>query len=218
MVLTDGFLRYRIRRQGEVCFLRVEAYDMAADDWREEEPEQRFASRLKLISTFSGTSTCFLIFPPPLQKRRVAHFVPIGFGGNVVENVEMADIQAIQTRIKKHNLLTVALLIPLFAGCALRHLFSHIPSTIAETPRRSFCPNRLRRERSPFLAYSPAIQTRIKKHNLLTVALLIPLFAGCALRESSETLGARAGGCPSGGFAGTSPSTRAAASRRPYQK
>ena len=34
-----------------------------------------------------------------------------------------------------------------------------------------------------------AIQTRIKKHNLLTVALLIPLFAGCALRESSETLG-----------------------------
>lgn len=48
MVLTDGFLRYRIRRQGEVCFLRVEAYDMAADDWREEEPEQRFASRLKL--------------------------------------------------------------------------------------------------------------------------------------------------------------------------
>ena len=35
MVLTDGFLRYRIRRQGEVCFLRVEAYDMAADDWRE---------------------------------------------------------------------------------------------------------------------------------------------------------------------------------------
>ena len=48
MVLTDGFLRYRIRRQGEVCFLRGEAYDMAADDWREEEPEQRFASRLKL--------------------------------------------------------------------------------------------------------------------------------------------------------------------------
>ena len=39
---------------------------------------------------------------------------------DVPENVEMADIQAIQTRIKKHNLLTVALLIPLFAGCALR--------------------------------------------------------------------------------------------------
>ena len=38
----------------------------------------------------------------------------------VPENVEMADIQAIQTRIKKHNLLTVALLIPLFAGYALR--------------------------------------------------------------------------------------------------
>ena len=34
-----------------------------------------------------------------------------------------------------------------------------------------------------------AIQTRVKKHNLLTVALLIPLFAGYALRESSETLG-----------------------------
>lgn len=34
-----------------------------------------------------------------------------------------------------------------------------------------------------------AIQTRVKKHNLLTAALLIPLFAGCALRESSETLG-----------------------------
>ena len=34
-----------------------------------------------------------------------------------------------------------------------------------------------------------AIQTHIKKHNLLTVALLIPLFAGCALRESNETLG-----------------------------
>ena len=39
---------------------------------------------------------------------------------DVPENVEMADIQAIQTRIKKHNLLTVVLLIPLFAGCALR--------------------------------------------------------------------------------------------------
>lgn len=39
---------------------------------------------------------------------------------NVPENVEMADIHAIQTRIKKHNLLTAALLIPLFAGCALR--------------------------------------------------------------------------------------------------
>ena len=39
---------------------------------------------------------------------------------DVPENVEMADIQTIQTRIKKHNLLTVALLIPLFAGCALR--------------------------------------------------------------------------------------------------
>lgn len=39
---------------------------------------------------------------------------------DVPENVEMADIQAIQTRIKKHNLLTVALLIPLFAGYALR--------------------------------------------------------------------------------------------------
>lgn len=38
----------------------------------------------------------------------------------VPENVEMADIHAIQTRVKKHNLLTVALLIPLFAGCALR--------------------------------------------------------------------------------------------------
>ena len=38
----------------------------------------------------------------------------------VPENVEMADIQAIQTRVKKHNLLTVALLIPLFAGYALR--------------------------------------------------------------------------------------------------
>ena len=38
----------------------------------------------------------------------------------VPENVEMADIQTIQTRIKRHNLLTVALLIPLFAGCALR--------------------------------------------------------------------------------------------------
>ena len=38
----------------------------------------------------------------------------------VPENVEMADIQTIQTRIKKHNLLTVALLIPLFAGYALR--------------------------------------------------------------------------------------------------
>lgn len=38
----------------------------------------------------------------------------------VPENVEMADIHAIQTRIKKHNLLTTALLIPLFAGCALR--------------------------------------------------------------------------------------------------
>lgn len=38
----------------------------------------------------------------------------------VPENVEMADIQSIQTRIKKHNLLTTALLIPLFAGCALR--------------------------------------------------------------------------------------------------
>ena len=37
----------------------------------------------------------------------------------VPENVEMADIQTIQTRIKKHNLLTTALLIPLFAGCAL---------------------------------------------------------------------------------------------------
>ena len=34
-----------------------------------------------------------------------------------------------------------------------------------------------------------AIQARVKKHNLLTVALLIPLFAGYALRESSETLG-----------------------------
>lgn len=34
-----------------------------------------------------------------------------------------------------------------------------------------------------------AIQTRVKKHNLLTVVLLIPLFAGCALRESHETLG-----------------------------
>ena len=32
---------------------------------------------------------------------------------DVPENVEMADIQAIQTRVKKHNLLTVALLIPL---------------------------------------------------------------------------------------------------------
>lgn len=31
----------------------------------------------------------------------------------------MADIHAIQTRVKKHNLLTVALLIPLFAGYAL---------------------------------------------------------------------------------------------------
>ena len=39
---------------------------------------------------------------------------------DVPENVEMADIHAIQTRVKKHNLLTVALLIPLFAGCALR--------------------------------------------------------------------------------------------------
>lgn len=39
---------------------------------------------------------------------------------DVPENVEMADIHAIQTRIKKHNLLTVALLIPLFAGYALR--------------------------------------------------------------------------------------------------
>lgn len=39
---------------------------------------------------------------------------------DVPENVEMADIQAIQTRVKKHNLLTVALLIPLFAGYALR--------------------------------------------------------------------------------------------------
>lgn len=48
MVLTDGALRYRIQRQGEACFLRVEAYDTAADDWREEEPEQRFASCLKL--------------------------------------------------------------------------------------------------------------------------------------------------------------------------
>ena len=38
----------------------------------------------------------------------------------VPENVEMADIHAIQTRVKKHNLLTVALLIPLFAGYALR--------------------------------------------------------------------------------------------------
>ena len=38
----------------------------------------------------------------------------------VPENVEMADIHAIQTRVKKHNLLTVVLLIPLFAGCALR--------------------------------------------------------------------------------------------------
>ena len=38
----------------------------------------------------------------------------------VPENVEMADIQSIQTRVKKHNLLTTALLIPLFAGCALR--------------------------------------------------------------------------------------------------
>ena len=38
----------------------------------------------------------------------------------VPENVEMADIHAIQTRVKKHNLLTAALLIPLFAGCALR--------------------------------------------------------------------------------------------------
>ena len=36
-----------------------------------------------------------------------------------------------------------------------------------------------------------AIQTRVKKHNLLTVALLIPLFAGYALyqQESTETLG-----------------------------
>ena len=39
---------------------------------------------------------------------------------DVPENVEMADIHAIQTRVKKHNLLTVALLIPLFAGYALR--------------------------------------------------------------------------------------------------
>ena len=39
----------------------------------------------------------------------------------VPENVEMADIHAIQTRVKKHNLLTVALLIPLFAGYALRN-------------------------------------------------------------------------------------------------
>ena len=39
---------------------------------------------------------------------------------DVPENVEMADIQAIQTRVKKHNLLTVALLIPLFAGYVLR--------------------------------------------------------------------------------------------------
>lgn len=39
---------------------------------------------------------------------------------DVPENVEMADIQAIQTRVKKHNLLTVVLLIPLFAGYALR--------------------------------------------------------------------------------------------------
>ena len=38
----------------------------------------------------------------------------------VPENVEMADIHAIQTRVKKHNLLTVALLIPLFAGYVLR--------------------------------------------------------------------------------------------------
>ena len=38
----------------------------------------------------------------------------------VPENVEMADIQAIQKRVKKHNLLTVVLLIPLFAGYALR--------------------------------------------------------------------------------------------------
>ena len=38
----------------------------------------------------------------------------------VPENVEMADIHAIQMRVKKHNLLTVVLLIPLFAGCALR--------------------------------------------------------------------------------------------------
>ncbi len=38
----------------------------------------------------------------------------------VPENVEMADIQSIQTRIKKHNLLTPALLIPLIGGCAMR--------------------------------------------------------------------------------------------------
>ena len=38
---------------------------------------------------------------------------------DVPENVEMADIQAIQTRIKKHNLLTTALLIPLFASLVL---------------------------------------------------------------------------------------------------
>lgn len=38
----------------------------------------------------------------------------------VPENVTMADIQSIQTRVKKHNLLTTALLIPLFAGCALQ--------------------------------------------------------------------------------------------------
>ena len=38
----------------------------------------------------------------------------------VPENVEMADIHAIQARVKKHNLLTVALLIPLFAGYVLR--------------------------------------------------------------------------------------------------
>lgn len=38
----------------------------------------------------------------------------------VPENVEMADIQAIQKRVRRHDLLTVALLIPLFAGYALR--------------------------------------------------------------------------------------------------
>ena len=38
----------------------------------------------------------------------------------VPENVEMADIQAIQKRVRRHDLLTVALLMPLFAGYALR--------------------------------------------------------------------------------------------------
>lgn len=102
MVLTDGFLRYRIRRQGEVCFLRVEAYDIAADDWREEEPEQRFASRLKLRDYMREKD--YVPAEADWDKMSDAAFLQWWREYEKTSaragNVEMADIHAIQTRVK----------------------------------------------------------------------------------------------------------------------